>query len=127
MPDEGANQTAQLHLETAMLALSVRQPYAELILSGVKQQENRSRVTHVRGRVYIYAAKKLASALTVLDIPRNKELPLGYLLGTVEIYDCTTTTSGYAWLLRDPLRLRQPILPKNRPNPVWFYPFEIES
>jgi predicted transcriptional regulator len=42
-----------------MLALSIRQPYAELILRGVKTVEYRSRPTRVIGeRFYIYAPKR---------------------------------------------------------------------
>ena len=41
-----------------MLALSIRQPYAELILRGVKTIEYRSRPTRKIGeRFYIYASK----------------------------------------------------------------------
>lgn len=41
-----------------MLALSIRQPYAELILRGEKRIEYRSRATKIIGqRFYIYAAK----------------------------------------------------------------------
>jgi len=44
-----------------MLALSIRQPYAEMILRGEKTIEYRSRPTKVIGkRFYIYAAKKWA-------------------------------------------------------------------
>lgn len=44
-----------------MLAPSVRQPYAELILRGVKTAELRSRGTSVVGRrFYLYAAKAKA-------------------------------------------------------------------
>ena len=41
-----------------MLALSIRQPYAELILRGIKTAELRSRSTSIVGeRFYIYASK----------------------------------------------------------------------
>lgn len=44
-----------------MLALSIRQPYAELILRGVKTVEYRSRPTRVIGRRFaIYAARTWA-------------------------------------------------------------------
>ncbi len=44
-----------------MLALSVRQPYAELILRGIKTTEFRSRATAIVGqRFWIYAAKTWA-------------------------------------------------------------------
>ena len=42
-----------------MRALSIRQPYAELILRGIKTAELRSRSTSIVGeRFYIYACKK---------------------------------------------------------------------
>src|SRR5260370_1201034 len=37
-------------------ALSVRQPYAELIMRGGKEIEYRSKPTKIRGLVYIYAS-----------------------------------------------------------------------
>ena len=41
-----------------MLALSIRQPYAELILRGIKTVEYRSRATRIIGeRFYLYASK----------------------------------------------------------------------
>ena len=41
-----------------MLALSIRQPYAELILRGIKTVEYRSRATRIIGeRFHIYASK----------------------------------------------------------------------
>src|SRR5437870_4417151 len=45
--------------ELSMLALSIRQPFAELILRGVKTAELRSRATRIVGeRFYIYASRK---------------------------------------------------------------------
>src|SRR6476620_11845188 len=42
-----------------MRALSIRQPYAELILRGIKRIEYRSRPTRIVGeRFWIYASKK---------------------------------------------------------------------
>jgi hypothetical protein len=45
-------------MATIELAISIRQPYVEQILLGVKKYEYRSALTHIRGRVYLYAAKK---------------------------------------------------------------------
>jgi predicted transcriptional regulator len=45
-----------------MRALSIRQPYAELILRGIKTAELRSMSTTIVGeRFYIYACKKKLS------------------------------------------------------------------
>jgi hypothetical protein len=38
-------------------ALSIRQPFAELIMRGKKDIEYRSRQTHIRERVFVYACK----------------------------------------------------------------------
>ena len=44
--------------ERGMRALSIRQPYAELILRGIKPIEFRSRPTKIIGeRFYIYASR----------------------------------------------------------------------
>lgn len=40
-----------------MIALSIRQPWAWLILNGWKDIENRDWTTRVRGRILIHAAK----------------------------------------------------------------------
>jgi hypothetical protein len=59
-----------------MRALSIRQPYAELILRGVKTIEYRSRPTKIIGqRFYIYAARKWAGVSLPLPMgegPRNR-------------------------------------------------------
>jgi len=47
----------ELYIEVdKMKALSIRQPWAELIMRGNKKIEYRSKPTKVRERVYIYAS-----------------------------------------------------------------------
>ena len=41
-----------------MKALSIRQPWASLIVAGIKDIENRSWVTNYRGKLLIHAAQK---------------------------------------------------------------------
>jgi hypothetical protein len=41
-----------------MKALTIKQPWAGLIISGVKDIENRSWKTNYRGRIYVHAAQK---------------------------------------------------------------------
>src|SRR5262245_55443708 len=98
-----------------MRALPVRQPFAELIMLGLKTVEYRTRPTTLRGRVHIYAClggqpgpqdeawvrEKYGIDLDVADLPR------GVLVGTVEITACTESEeeSGvYEWHLRDAQR-----------------------
>lgn len=107
-------------------AISIRQPWVELILLGKKEAEYRSRRTNIRERVYLYAS------LTPANWPRAwrrlkkapGELPTGAILGSVEIQDCRwdSRKECYAYLLRDPERIAKPLYPKNQPQPGFWRP-----
>jgi predicted transcriptional regulator len=57
-----------------MRALSIRQPYAELILRGIKPIEFRSRPTKIIGeRFYIYASQQWAEGKLFLEGCRKPE------------------------------------------------------
>src|SRR3954470_3027657 len=91
-----------------MKCLTVRQPWAYLIIAGIKRIENRSRATKFRGRLAIHAAQKLDGDWNdILDaeggpvgldeevevqggtvLPPVSSLPLGAIVGTVEVTDC---------------------------------------
>ncbi len=106
------------------LALSVRQPYAELIMAGKKKFEYRSLPTKIRERVYVYASRKPAPEEEwKRDRHEPGSLPTGVLVGSVEIVGCQGKPGDYAWRLGRPKRARRMIKPKNRPQPVWFRPF----
>lgn len=132
------------HPDKQLLALGIRQPWAELILRGIKTIEVRSQDTRVRGPIYVYASKKpavspaAAAALARYDLDLT-ELPVGVLVGTVEIVEtalCRTAADAaaacvsreavhgrYGWRLANPVRLETPLLPHFLPYGVWFYPF----
>ena len=107
-----------------MSALSLRQPNAEQVLRGKKTIEYRSMPTNKRERVYVYASMTPADqdGWDEIDL-KPKSLPTGVLVGTVEIVDCTKRGKKYHWHLAKPRRLKPPIMPKNHPQPAWFYPF----
>jgi hypothetical protein len=123
-----------------MRALSIRQPYAELIMRGEKTIEYRSRPTRLIGeRFYIYAARKWANAPTngdltftpTLSLPPGREresIPTGVIVGTAEISHCERAPENghpphYCWHLRNVKRFKIPRKPRRRPQPVWFKPF----
>ena len=109
-------------------ALSVRQPWAELILAGRKNYELRTWWTAYRGRVWIHAGRCVERAFldrASLDAVR---LPTGAIVGSVEIAACDPFTlqiademrttgswfgswqpAMFAWELRDVRRLAEPI------------------
>ena len=82
-----------------MKALSIRQPWASLIVEGRKNIENRSWPTKFRGRIYIHASLRFdKDALAFLkdkDLMLNGDsetvfykLPRGSIIGEVSIIDC---------------------------------------
>lgn len=103
-----------------MLALSIRQPWASLIIHHGKDVENRDWPTRVRGRILVHAAKgctiaELADGLeTARAITRKRimgelsSFDRGGLIGTVEIVDCVTESDSpwfvgkFGFVLRDP-------------------------
>lgn len=101
-----------------MRAISIRQPFADWILDSFKVVEYRSIPTNIRGRIYIYAAKKPG-----MDKVEHWGLTTGKIVGSVEIVDCKKVGGEYHWFLRKPRRLKRPIKPKKHPQPVFFNPF----
>jgi len=108
-----------------MKALSIRQPYVEQILTGKKKIEYRTVKTNFRGKFYIYSSQKVAYEC-------DDELPKGLIVGTAELVDCRVKyylddpvigIEGYDWIIKNPKRLKRPLKPKNKPQPVWFNPF----
>lgn len=98
------------------VALSVRQPWAWLIVNGFKDVENREWNTNFRGQVLIHAGKKYGGAEKKdaeivraefgIEIPETLEL--GGIVGGVEIVDCVRESDspwyredGYAFVLRN--------------------------
>src|SRR2546423_698714 len=101
-----------------MRALSIRQPFAELILRGIKTVEYRSRPTRIIGeRFYIYASKRPLSVVSsplsgdgvwssdlavqhppellikLWEMLRRKQLPSGVIVGSAQISHCTPLTT----------------------------------
>lgn len=108
------------------IALSVRQPWASMIVWGLKTVEVRSWVTDYRGPVFVHAAK----ARDDYAIQRFElgDLPSGCLIGTVELVDVELFDSSswdriadahlqigpfrpglYAWHLANPKPLPKPV------------------
>lgn len=113
-----------------MLAFSIRQPWAELIMRGEKKEEFRTLRTNIRGRVGVYAGEgrypKEDEEQSARDYQVELDpLPRGVLVGTVEITGCVENEDGmFAWKLAHPRRLREMLKPRNHPQPRFFYPFD---
>lgn len=84
-----------------MKTLSIRQPWAWLIIHGdpPKDIENRSWKTGVRGRIGIHAAKKIDRAaydrlVEKVALPPIEELKTGGIIGSVDLVDCVTESDS---------------------------------
>lgn len=83
-----------------MRALSIRQPWAWLIVQGYKDIENRFWLTNYRGEFLIHAGKKLDLSLEPIRyamklgiyLPRN--VFAGGIVGIAEITDCVASHSS---------------------------------
>jgi hypothetical protein len=96
-----------------MHCLIIKQPYLDQILSGEKTAEYRSTPTNIRGRIGLIASGGK-----------------GLVLGTVELYECDFSGwhGCFAWYLRKPRRLAQPIQIEQRPGCVkWVCAPHIEG
>lgn len=107
------------------IAISIRQPWAWLILNAGKDIENRNWKTNFRGSVLIHASKGMTrdeycDAFDMLDtidtegkiaIPKINELQLGGIVGEVEIVDCVTSSVSpwfvgqFGFVLKNPKSL----------------------
>jgi hypothetical protein len=109
-------------------ALSIRQPFAELVLQGRKTIEYRTRPTKIRERVYIYASLTPGPSEACAEVGMAPgDLPSGMLVGMVEITGCTGRPGDYEWHLAKPERLPEPLAPHSKPQPVWFNPFNAPT
>jgi len=117
-----------------MKALSVRQPWAWLIVAGYKDIENRNWPTAYRGRVYIHASRKFDKAgLSAIlsdnmniseaikhELSRITNWVRGAIIGEVDVVDCVTRSSSpwftghYGFVLANPTLYDKPISCKGK-------------
>lgn len=81
-----------------MKALSIRQPWAWLIVEGYKEVENRDWPTRFRGRFLIHAGKAFDQAgyvfvrqqFPTILLPAREEFDRGGIVGEATLLDCVT-------------------------------------
>ena len=106
-----------------MMALSIRQPWAWLIVQGYKDIENRTWATKFQGRIYVHAGLRTMAA----DFPEQRaylensritvpdDLPRGAIVGEVTITGCVATSDSpwfcgpFGFTLSQPVSYDTPI------------------
>jgi len=100
--------------------LSVRQPWAWLIVNGLKDIENRSRRTHHRGPLLIHAGlslddyteENIESIRRTHGISVPLELDAGGIVGVIDVIDCVESHRSkwfnglFGWVLANPRSLK---------------------
>ncbi|MDB0602340.1 ASCH domain-containing protein [Tenacibaculum maritimum] len=115
-----------------MKALSIKQPWASLIVHGIKDIENRTWKTHFRGRIYIHSSGKGVQnfvfnqqqheALSTINTD-NMNMPYSAIIGEVDIVNCVVNHKSiwaeanwpyekpiYNWVLANAKLYNEPIL-----------------
>ena len=88
-----------------MRTLSIRQPWAWLIVRGFKPIENRLRASHFRGPLLIHASLKMTQddyeacrifvdGFATIELPKLVDLPRGGIIGQVTMTDCVTASTS---------------------------------
>lgn len=101
-------------------ALTVKQPWAALIMAGIKDVENRAWPTRYRGELLIHAGKAYDETvdLSALDVSPTDQLLAahGEIVGTVQLRDCVQDHSSewaeaeqWHWVLDTPRLFDDPI------------------
>src|SRR3954451_14579731 len=92
-----------------MKALSIKQPWAWLIVHGGKDIENRPWKTKIRGRILVHASKAIdVDALADFSNVLPDSLMLGGIIGSIEIVGCVKESDSkwfqgpYGFVLRNP-------------------------
>ena len=127
-------------------AITIQQPYAQLIVLGHKQYETRSWRTHFRGELLIHAASRgytqaVEKALTQFagSIADAYAMHTGAIIGKVKVTDCIPVEKllahlsdferscgywqkgNYAWKLEEPEMFSTPITLVKGTQGLWNY------
>jgi hypothetical protein len=88
-------------------AISVRQPSADLIVRGALKRDLRSRPTRFRGWILVHASRTPPQENGSKAIPAGLET--GKIVGFVQLVDCIRDGAGWAYVWKQPRRLRSGI------------------
>jgi len=132
--------------------LSVRQPYASLLVNGIKDVENRSRRTNYRGTVLIHASAKMHEIMEQLPTkifllgasPVEQQIMamakkvvqldlFGCIIGSVDIVDCVQNHPSewaekgqWQWVCANAKKFEHPIRNVKGKLGIWEWEGEID-
>lgn len=129
--------------------LSLHQPWASLVVYGIKRFEGRTWYTHNRGKLWIASTGKKPESETIQQLERfysqlyqdhsiifPEEYPSGCLLGCVDLVDCLSqeeyqekfpdgeSESDYVFVFRNPQHLKYKFQIKGK-HKIWQLPYDV--
>ena len=128
-----------------MKALTIKQPWASLIIEGYKKFEFRSWKTNYRGKILIHSGLSFEKDTKERFKDYDLEYKLGYIIGEAEIVDCilvdkefnenlrninsvvygrSNHVENYAWKLENIKKYDNPIPCKGKLS-LWDYQGEL--
>ena len=105
-----------------MKVLTIKQPWAELIVSGYKKYEFRSWKTNYRGKILIHAGMSLEKDMVNRFKDYNLEYELGAIIGEATLEDCILVDKEF----NEKLRKENPIV-YGRSNHVETYAWKLSN
>ncbi|MBR6133426.1 MAG: ASCH domain-containing protein [Bacilli bacterium] len=130
-----------------MKVLTIREPWASLIVNGYKKYEFRSWKTKYRGKLLIHAGSKLEKDMVSRFSLYNLDYKMGYIVGEANLVDCilvdedfnnrllkennivygkSNHVEKYAWKLEDIVMYKEPIYVKGKLG-LWDYNDDINK
>lgn len=103
-----------------MKVLTIKEPWASLIINGYKKYEFRSWKTNYRGKILIHAGKTIEKDMVKRFENYNLDYRCGYIIGEANIVDCIKVDEK----LNDELRSIDPIV-YGRSNHVENYAWKL--
>ena len=107
--------------------MTVRQPWADAIIDGTKDVENRTWTISYRGPIWVHASKKRDTSDVAKRMCGDRTgLVTGHIIGSVELVDIVRGHDSpwafddcWHWLLTNPTRLDEPV-PASGNASIWY-------
>ena len=105
-----------------MKVLTIKEPWASLIIDGYKKYEFRSWKTNYRGKILIHAGLSLEKDMLKRFENYNLDCKCGFIIGEADLVDCILVDDKFNKELRD----IDPII-YGRSNHVETYAWKLEN
>lgn len=105
-----------------MRVLTIKQPWASLIINSYKKYEFRSWKTNYRGKILIHAGKSLEKDMLKRFKDYNLDINLGCIIGEAYLEDCILVTKKFQEKLRN---IDETVYAKS--NHVEMYAWKLEN